>query len=104
MPHTRSEAARIAAERIRAAIHKSSFDMNGQHIDASASIGIASYPESVDAAGDVLDKADVALYWSKQTGRDRVSVYRGDFETLKQLPDAAAGVISRPLRASPVIS
>jgi len=104
MPHTRSEAARIAAERIRAAIHESSFDMNGQHIDASASIGIASYPESVDAARDVLDKADVALYWSKQSGRDRVSVYRGDFETVKQLPDAAAGVISRLLRASPVIS
>ena len=104
MPHTRSEAARIAAERIRAAIHESSFDMNGQHIAASASIGIASYPESVDAAGDVLDKADVALYWSKQSGRDRVTVYRGDFETVKQLPDAAADVISRPLRPSPVIS
>jgi len=104
MPHTCSEAARIAAERIRAAIHESSFDMNGQHIAASASIGIASYPESVDAAGDVLDKADVALYRSKQSGRDRVSVYRGDFETVKQPPDAAAGVISRPLCPSPVIS
>ena len=104
MPHTRSEAARIAAERIRAAIHKTSFDMNGQHIAASASIGIASYPESVDAAGDVLDKADVALYWSKQSGRDRVTVYRGDFGTVKQPPDAAADVISSPHRPSPVIS
>jgi len=104
MPHTRSEAALIAAERIRAAIHESSFDMNGQHIAASASIGIASYPESVDAARDVLDKADVALYWSKQSGRDRVTVYRGDLETVKPLPDAAADVISRPLRPSPVIS
>jgi predicted signal transduction protein with EAL and GGDEF domain len=39
--------------------------MNGQRIAGSASIGLAGYPESVDAAGDVLDKANVALYRSK---------------------------------------
>jgi diguanylate cyclase (GGDEF)-like protein len=104
MPHTRSEAARIAAERIRAAIHRSSFDMNGQHIAASASIGIASYPESVDTAGHVLEKADVALYRSKQSGRDRVTVYHQDFGIVKQLPDAAAAIISRPLSQSAAIS
>jgi diguanylate cyclase (GGDEF)-like protein len=104
MPHTRSDAARIAAERIRAAIHKSSFDVNGQHIAASASIGIASYPESVDSAGDVIEKADIALYKSKQSGRDRVTVYSGDLEIVKQLPDAAVVVMSRPLRQSPAIS
>jgi diguanylate cyclase (GGDEF)-like protein len=104
MPHTRSEAARIAAERIRSAIHEFSFDMNGQHIAASVSIGIASYPESVDAAGDVLEKADVALYKSKQSGRDRVTVYHRDSETVKQLPDAAAAAISRSLRPSSAIS
>jgi diguanylate cyclase (GGDEF)-like protein len=97
MPHTRSEAARIAAERIRAAIHKSSFGMNGQHIVASTSIGIASYPESVNIAANVLEKADVALYRSKQSGRDRVTVYRREFESVEQLPDAAAAVMSRPL-------
>ncbi len=100
MPHTRCEAARIAAERIRAAIHESSFGTNGQHIAASASIGIASFPESVDVAGNVLEKADVALYKSKQSGRDRVTVYRADFESVKQLPVAAAAIISRPLRSS----
>jgi diguanylate cyclase (GGDEF)-like protein len=98
MPHTRSEGARIAAERIRTVIHESSFDLNGQRIAASASIGIASYPEGVDTAGDVLEKADVALYKSKQSGRDRVTVYRRDFELAKHLPDAGSSVISRPLR------
>jgi diguanylate cyclase (GGDEF)-like protein len=104
MPHTRSEAARIAAERIRAAIHKSSFDMNGQRIAASVSIGIASYPEGIDTAADVLEKADVALYRSKQSGRDRVSVYRGDFEFVKHLPDAGPAVNPRPLRPFSAIS
>jgi diguanylate cyclase (GGDEF)-like protein len=104
MPHTRSEAARIAAERIRAAIHKSSFDMNGQHIPACVSIGIASYPESVATAGDVLEKADVALYKSKHSGRDRVTVYHRNFGIVEQPPDAAAAIISRPLRPSAAIS
>jgi diguanylate cyclase (GGDEF)-like protein len=104
MPHTRSEAARIAAERIRAAIHRSSFDINGQHIAASASIGIASYPEGIDTAGDVLEKADVALYKSKQSGRDRVTVYRSNFDVVKHLPDAGPAVISRPLRPFSAIS
>jgi diguanylate cyclase (GGDEF)-like protein len=104
MPHTRSEAARIAAERIRAAIHKTSFDMNGQHIAASASIGIASYPESVDTARDVLEKADIALYKSKQSGRDRVTVYCREFELVKHLPEAGAPAISRSLLLSSATS
>jgi diguanylate cyclase (GGDEF)-like protein len=104
MPHTRSEAARIAAERIRAAIHKTSFDMNGQRINASASIGIASYTEGVDAAGDVLEKADVALYRSKQSGRDRVTVYCREFELVKHLPEAGAPAISRSLLLSSATS
>jgi hypothetical protein len=98
MPHTRGEAVRIAAERIRAAIHKASFEMNGEHIAASASIGIASYPESVNIARDVLEKADVALYKSKQSGRDRVTVYQRNFDVVKHLPDAGSAVSFPPLR------
>jgi diguanylate cyclase (GGDEF)-like protein len=100
MPHTRSEAARIAAERIRAAIHRSSFEMNGHRITASVSIGIASFPERFENAGDVLEKADVALYRSKQSGRDRVTVYRRDFEVMHAPPESAPAAMLRPLRPS----
>jgi diguanylate cyclase (GGDEF)-like protein len=104
MPHTRSEAARIAAERIRAAIHKASFDVSDQRIDASASIGIASYPQGVETPGDVLEKADVALYRSKQSGRDRVTVYRRDYDVVRHLSDADPDVIPRSLRPFSAIS
>jgi diguanylate cyclase (GGDEF)-like protein len=104
MPHTRSEAARIAAERIRVAIHRASFDINGQRINGSASIGIASYPESTGTAGDVLEKADVALYKSKQSGRDRVTVYRRNIEDVGRQPDEAVAVIHRPLRSFSALS
>jgi diguanylate cyclase (GGDEF)-like protein len=104
MPHTRSEDARIAAERIRAAIHKASFDVSDQRIDASASIGIASYPQGVETPGDVLEKADVALYRSKQSGRDRVTVYRRDYDVVRHLSDADPDVIPRSLRPFSAIS
>ncbi|MGD8311994.1 MAG: GGDEF domain-containing protein [Gammaproteobacteria bacterium] len=81
MAHTGREHAVTAGERICAAIHHKSIEINGQHISTSASIGIAAFPEDVARFEEVLDKADMALYRSKQTGRNRVSHYRGDLET-----------------------
>jgi diguanylate cyclase (GGDEF)-like protein len=103
MPHTRSEAARIAAERIRSAIHGSSFNMNDWRITASVSIGIAAFPESTGAPEDVLEKADVALYQSKQAGRDRGTVYRHDADAGPLRPDAARAANARPLRSYPAV-
>jgi diguanylate cyclase (GGDEF)-like protein len=39
----------------------------------SASIGVAAYPLDAMTANDLLERADVAMYHSKQTGRDGVS-------------------------------
>ena len=82
MTHTSTEHARMAAERIRAAIHNTAFNMNGNRIATTVSIGIASYPDGVREAAEVLDKADIALYKSKQTGRDRVTYYDGEAEAV----------------------
>ena len=80
--HTGTDEAHMVAERIRAAIHNTSFDMNGNRISTTVSVGIASFPECVDEAIDVLDKADIALYKSKQTGRDRVTYYDRELESV----------------------
>ena len=80
MPHTRTEHARAAAEHIRVAVSNTSFNMKGEGITTTVSIGIASYPEGVAEARDVLDKADVALYKSKQSGRNRVTCYDKELE------------------------
>ncbi|MCG6899230.1 MAG: GGDEF domain-containing protein [Gammaproteobacteria bacterium] len=82
MTHTSTEHARTAAERIRAAIQNTSFDMKGNRISTTVSVGIASFPESVETAAEVLDKADIALYRSKQCGRDRVTYYDRRLETV----------------------
>lgn len=75
LTHTSAEHARHAAERIRSAIDNTSFDMEGNRISSTVSIGIASYPDCVDEADQVLSKADVALYRSKNCGRNRVTYY-----------------------------
>ena len=75
LTHTSAEQARHVAERIRSAIDNTSFDMDGKRISSTVSIGIASFPDCVTEAKQVLNKADVALYRSKNTGRNRVSYY-----------------------------
>jgi diguanylate cyclase (GGDEF)-like protein len=99
MPHTGSKAARFAAERIREAIHTSLIEVNGERIAATASLGIASYPEGVDDVSDILEKADVALYKSKQSGRNRVTYYRKDFDVIRLLPESNPAVIPHPSAA-----
>ena len=45
------------------------------------SAGIASFPDNVEKAADVLEKADIALYKSKQDGRNKVSYYDEEMES-----------------------
>jgi diguanylate cyclase (GGDEF)-like protein len=80
MTQTSTDNTRIIAERIRTAIHNTSFDTHGSRITATVSIGIASFPDCVETAEDVLEKADIALYKSKQDGRNRVSYYDEELE------------------------
>jgi len=82
MSHTSTDHAHMAAERIRTAIHNTAFDMKGNRISATVSVGIASFPDGVTEATEVLDKADIALYKSKQSGRDRVTYYDQELEAV----------------------
>ena len=68
-------AAHASAERIRMAIANTAFDFNGTRISTTASVGIASFPTDVSSVEEVVEKADIALYRSKQSGRNRVTWY-----------------------------
>jgi len=80
MTQTSTEHARMVAERIRAAIHNTSFDTHGNRVATTVSIGIGSFPDSVSTADAVFEKADIALYKSKQDGRNRVTFYERELE------------------------
>jgi len=47
---------------------------NGQVIHINVSFGISSYPETCKNPKDLLNRADGAMYYSKENGRDRITI------------------------------
>jgi len=72
LPETNKQQAKEVGERIRKAIENTSFDVKGNQIKATVSVGVSSYPDDADNAKDVIIKADKALYKSKYDGRNQV--------------------------------
>lgn len=68
-----SDALRIA-ERIRHELIPS-FDMDGQEVFITASIGIALSSSDHKQVEDILRDADIAMYHAKSSGRDRYEVF-----------------------------
>lgn len=64
-----------AAERIRKGVENTAFDMEGNQIKSTVSIGISCFPSHADNISELLRKADQALYISKNAGRNKVSLY-----------------------------
>lgn len=50
-------------------------EVEGHVLNTGASIGIALYPNDGSEAGDLLQKADLAMYRSKATGRNRYRAF-----------------------------
>lgn len=75
LPETDSVGARFLAERIRATVEEQPLDARGQNISATVSLGVASYPKDASDLMTLLARADAALRYSKQMGRNRVSSY-----------------------------
>jgi len=80
LTNTDREHSLVAAERIRTSVRNMSVDVKGDQILITVSIGSASFPESADKADEVLEKADAALYKSKLSGRNQVTLFHEDIE------------------------
>jgi diguanylate cyclase (GGDEF)-like protein len=68
------EAARLAAERIAAALERP-FDVADAEFHVGASIGVALFPEHGTDAEALLKRADAALHQAKRTGGATVALY-----------------------------
>lgn len=64
------------AERIRKAVEAASIEWQGKRIEATVSVGIAAQPEDALKREDLIAFADRALYASKQSGRNRSTLYK----------------------------
>ena len=72
LPGCASDAALVIARRIRSAFQKDAHFVNGQSVNATVSIGVATAPEHGLSLIDVIASADGALYRAKDLGRNRV--------------------------------
>ncbi|MGD0462248.1 MAG: diguanylate cyclase [Tepidisphaeraceae bacterium] len=71
-PRTSADQAALLAERMRLAIAKIPFRQKGESITVTCSFGVAEAAGTFDRL--MLERADQALYQSKEHGRDRVSI------------------------------
>jgi diguanylate cyclase (GGDEF)-like protein/putative nucleotidyltransferase with HDIG domain len=74
LPETPPEQAIEIAERIRAAVAASRFEVetSSEPIRATISIGIAGFPMDGSGANELIHQADLAVYRAKLQGRNRV--------------------------------
>ncbi|MBF0385813.1 MAG: GGDEF domain-containing protein [Candidatus Omnitrophica bacterium] len=72
LPETDKDGAYFAAERIRASTEKTKIKAYDVTVNATLSIGIATFPDDSKTQEELIDKADWALYRAKKRGRNRV--------------------------------
>lgn len=92
LPETSSGQVLEVAERIRTAVEHCSFDEQGARVSTTVSIGIACCPDDAINTQELIDKADAALYQSKNSGRNRTTAWR------RTVPPAAPA--ARPASAA----
>lgn len=76
MPRAEREGSFRKANFIRESVEKEKFKVGLVDIKVTISIGIAYYPEDAITKQSLIEKADKALYYSKEAGRNRVTDYR----------------------------
>ncbi len=73
LPETDMVGAVAVAERIRKTIEKEVIEYGGAVIQKTASFGVSVFPDCAGDMDSLIKAADVALYWSKEHGRNQVT-------------------------------
>jgi diguanylate cyclase (GGDEF)-like protein len=80
------------AERIRQSIEESSCSVDGHVICATASVGISELNADISSVRELLKQADQAMYYSKQTGRNQVTLYYDNLPKINTNQDSKANI------------
>ena len=77
LPETETASAKMVAERIRKSINDSYFSVSDSQppVHITVSIGVATSPYDSSGINELIEFADKALYFSKETGKNKVSVW-----------------------------
>ena len=87
LPDTKIDMAYIVAERLRDMVQNTKVDWEPALPQVTISLGVSSFSKETEASAEmVLERADMALYHSKKSGRNRTTLWEtGKFEKMKQL-------------------
>lgn len=77
------------AEHIREQVAQHKFLQPAKAVNMTVSIGVATFPDHAQSEWELLKKADIAMYHSKKTGRNKVTVASKDM-TDSDLHDASS--------------
>jgi diguanylate cyclase (GGDEF)-like protein len=78
IPESNEEGAMVIAERIRRTVEQTSVVSLDKKLTVTISIGCATMPLHAQTKEALIDCADKALYFSKDNGRNRISLYAPD--------------------------
>lgn len=78
MPETTAEEAKMTAERLRLLIAYSPIQYGDKSINITLSFGVVELDAGCKNTEELLNRSDQALYYSKKTGRNRVTVWSAD--------------------------
>jgi diguanylate cyclase (GGDEF)-like protein len=78
LPNTTAEGANAVAERILDAVRDQVLEMAEGTVTYTVSIGIAEFKGADDSLFELMKRADTALYQAKNSGRNRIQVYKNE--------------------------
>lgn len=91
LPGEDTDGALIVAQKIADALR--SRPISEAEVRVTASIGVAVYPEHGDTPGQLIKRADQALYAAKAAGRDRTLVFRPEHDKTNHRTSPLAGLL-----------
>lgn len=92
LPYYDSKRAFDTAEKIRIEIQRTFFNTNDvTQRFLTASIGVCTYPHAAPNAGELLKRADLAMYTAKNNGKNQTVIYTPNFDPSGNPPDARNG-------------
>ena len=91
MPQTNTAGSMLGAERVRAAVEAMAIPHEGKVLRVTISIGVCLFPDMAGVKQDFIDGADKAMYFSKKSGRNRVTLFGPESEELAQEKEKVSG-------------
>ncbi|MFZ6017871.1 MAG: sensor domain-containing diguanylate cyclase, partial [Nitrospirota bacterium] len=92
LPGTKAEGGYHVAEKLRRKVENAK--LLGLHNPLTISLGVSSYPEHSTWVKDLIEKADQALYYAKESGRNMSCIYQPNMSKSVKRVDKLAGIIS----------